>query len=75
MDFQKIGDNFIKRYKYELLKHSSDFEDTAAWLIVWSFPVGTLVDMLRNGGDLNIRHGSFQDVFSAGALSVAVLIF
>lgn len=63
---QKVGDNFIKRYKFELLKRCTDLEDVAAWLVVWAVPIGTLVQMLRGGGDLNIEHESFVSVFSAG---------
>lgn len=66
--FQKIGDNFIPRYKYELAKHSSDVEDVVAWLIIWSFPVGVLVGMLRNGGELDTSHVAFDDVHAAGVL-------
>lgn len=51
---QKIGDNFVKSYKYELLRHMSDIEDAAAWLIVWSLPVGKLTLALRHGKDLDL---------------------
>lgn len=61
-----MGENFVPRYKFELVKHSSDIEDFAAWLIIWSFPVGTLVGMLRNGGNIDPSHMAFENVHSAG---------
>lgn len=66
ISFQKIGENYVKRYKFELLKRSSDIQDIAAWLVVWAVPVGILVQMLRNGGSLDPEHESFVHVFTAG---------
>lgn len=71
MFLQKIGENYVKFYKYELLRHMTDMEDAAAWLIVWSVPVGRLTVALRRGGDLNLGREALAPVFSAGKIYFA----
>lgn len=43
-----------------------DLEDIAAWLIVWSVPVGRLTVALRHGRDLDFNHEDFDPVYEAG---------
>lgn len=66
--FQKIGNNYVKLYKYELLRHV-DKEDAAAWLVLWAVPVGKLSTALRHGGNLDIQHADFAPVYEAGICS------
>lgn len=66
LTFQKVGNSYVKLYKYELLRHMVDLEDVAAWLIVWSLPVGRLTVALRNGGELDVYHEEFDPVYEAG---------
>lgn len=63
-----IGTNYVKLYKYELLRHMEDLEDIAAWLIVWSVPVGKLTVALRRGGNLDPTHEDFDPVYEAGGV-------
>lgn len=64
--FQKIGENYVKKYKYDLLKLMTDFEDVAAWLIVWAVPVGTLVLLLKGGRAFDFSEEVFGPVFASG---------
>lgn len=64
---QKIGVSYVKSYKYELLRHMTDIEDAAAWLIVWSLPVGKLTVALRCGRALDLGDEAFAPVFAAGS--------
>lgn len=63
---QKVGEKFVKKYKYNLLKKMTDLEDVAAWLVVWAVPLGTLVTLLRGNPELDLHHEAFAPVFETG---------
>lgn len=46
----------------------TDLEDAAAWLIIWSVPIGRLVVSLRHGGNLDYHHEDFNSVYEAGTV-------